>query len=826
MMKKDFFNLNRFGLMFIAMALFSSHAFAQTDSVEDLINGHFSGVQVLSDDGAPGSAISVRIRGQRSFRGDSQPLYVLDGVLLNSPLSDLDKTFWSDDQDYQALQNTLDNINPEDIAEIKILKDASALALYGSMGANGVVLITTKKGNANGIRTNWNSTVSVNQAARVSHKHHVSVSGGNSKNLYYVSAGYRKTNGTLKRSSLELATVDARFEQKFGQTSKFGAMLTMGMRNNSMVMATSPLGSNSSTKSLWSVSPNPKEGNDVWTAAYDDDSRQYSVIPNLYLDAALGAGFRFKLNAGFDLRNKTRMRWAGSDLQRAAALEGLAGQASGNSINYNADASFAYNFSQDNSNLDINFGTQFTGQVFNEYILEGYKFFSQDLRAKGISIAENVAPYRHVENNNWNVSIFANLEYNYGKRYYIGGTVRTEMQNKFDKSIDGRTTYPAIHIGWDIANEAFMADQKVVNTLKITAGAGKSGAKQILPYGYDLNYASGIAPAFYEEGLTNYYEMRWTNLVTQYNVGLDLGMLDNRIVANINAYYSKAKDNLSYYYHTPGQPYTNVYSNKAEVLNKGIEFSVSADIIRSGDFTWNLAANYAYNHNEILSTGSIEAAMGHSVGKWDGKEIIPNANLTGSSVGAFYGYKSQGTVKAEHTLLTPAFFGTRLKEGDVKFIDVDGDGNVTEADQTIIGNSLPKHLVAFNTKFTWRTLSLYAAFDGAMGHQVANLRKFYSDSNVDLSKAVGVNVFSNRILEDASYLRLSELTLAYRINLEKVKWMDSIGLSLSAKNLCTFTKYSGTPYVNSYGFDLSRAGIDNGAYPSYRSFLLGINLRF
>lgn len=826
-MNLNLLNRNLWVLPLLALAGVMTGAHAQTmDSVEDLISGRFPGVQVLSNDGAPGSAFSVRIRGLKSFRGDSQPLYVVDGVLLNSPMLDVDKTFWTDSQDYQSLQSTLDNINPEDIADIQVIKDGAARAIYGSLGANGVVIITTKKG-CDGLKVDWKSALFVNEAARLSHKHHVAVNGGDQKGNYYVSAGFRNTNGTMTRSSLDLVTVDAKFERLFGRTGRFGASLMLGMRDNSMVMATSPLGGSSSVKSKWTVSPNPTEGIDVWNAAYDDDSRQYSLIPNLYVDAGLGAGLRLKANAGLDFRNKTRLRWVGSALKRAAALEGLAGQSSGNIIRYNADASVCYGLARNAHNLDISLGTQLFGNVFNEYIYEGSKFFSQALRAKGISLAENVAPYRHVENNSLNVALFLRSEYNYGGRYFIGGSVRTEMNTMFGKSFDWDTLYPSLNVGWNIAAEPFMETQALVSNLKITAGWGRSGARTILPYGYDCDYITGVAPDFYNEGLTNYFTMGWVNIVNEYNVGVDFGFLKDRITGNVNVYGSVADDDLSYYRHEPKSDYENVYSNKASVRNRGIELSIAADLLRNDDFCWNVGVNLAYNHNEILSTGAEGDVMGNTVGKWNDNDVIVNVNRKGESVGAFYGYKSQGTVGKEHTLLTPSYFGERLKEGDVKFIDTTGDGKVDEEDRTVIGNSLPDWILSFNTKFNWKRFTLYAAFDGAFGQDVANLQKFYSDDSLDMGTAKGVDVFSSRLLEDASYIRLSDLTLSYRVDLRRLKWIDSIGVSLSAKNICVFDRYSGSaPYVNSYGSDLSRLGVDNGSYPSYASFLLGLNLRF
>ena len=198
---------------------------AQHDSARDMIAGHYAGVQVLPDDGAPGAAFSVRIRGLKSLRGDTQPLYVLDGIILNPVTRDADKTFWSDCQDYQALQSTLDAINPADIEDITILKDAAAIALYGSLGGNGVVIIKTKHGKQGTRTAEWNSSVGLNEKMRLSHQHHVALGGGGARNAYYISAGYADQNGTWQGSSLDLATVNAKFDQQIGLDGSFGIAL-------------------------------------------------------------------------------------------------------------------------------------------------------------------------------------------------------------------------------------------------------------------------------------------------------------------------------------------------------------------------------------------------------------------------------------------------------------------------------------------------------------------------------------------------------------------------------------------------------------------------
>lgn len=852
-------------------------------SFEQLLDGHFAGVQVITNDGAPGSAFTVRIRGVKSFRGDSQPLYILDGVVLNSPLTDADRTFWRDEQDYQSLQNTLDNINPRDIEKIEVLKDAAATAIYGSMGGNGVVIITTKKGSSGKPKTTWNSTVAFSTIQKsqsllglkdyiaatglspagedadwqsesfglgVSHKHHVGVAGGTDRNAYRLAVGYNDIRGIMQASRVQNATVNASFSQKWGQLSDFGVSLNLGFRKNDMVMASSPLGSSSATKSIWMSAPSSdvQDSPSAWIAANDDYSTQYSMAPSMYVNAHLGYGIWFKVNAGFDFRNKARLRWIGDDVTRGKETSGMAGQSGANSMRYNADAAVAYEWgSNPDHSLKAMVGAGILGNTFAENIYEGTTFFSQELRAPGISLSENVAPYRHLENNTLSVATYVSLSYNYKERYFVGASARAEMLDRYDRTLDFKDLYPSAYAAWDIAREGFMAGQNAVNRLKLRFSWGKSGSQQVLPYGYDSYYVTGVAPDFTMDGLTNYYTLRWKNITEQYNVGLDMGFIEDRLQLEANLYRAVSSDAMSYYYHTPGNGYDNVYTNRADILNRGVEVSLKAVLVRKGDFSWDASALFAANRNEILDNGAEGDVMGGTIGKWNGSDVALNVNRVGESVSSFYGYKTQGIVKPEHTLLAPAFNGTRLQEGDLKFIDVTGDGTVDENDMTIIGNPIPEFTASLSTTFRWKDLSIYAALDGAFGFDVANIQRLYdvwNDSNTcNLStsayvnaypdgerarkNAVGTDVISSNIIEDGSYVRLRDLAVSYDIPMGKVRFIDGVSIIASAHNLATFSRYSGwSPMANSYGHDLTRQGIDNGAYPAARTFMLGLTVKF
>lgn len=825
-MKKAFFHLTRSAMALCMIATMGITAYAQTESVQENLTGRFSGVQVLSDDGAPGAAFSVRIRGLRGIRGDSQPLYVLDGVILNSPTVDVDKTFWSDSQDYQALQSTLDQIDPSDIESIQILKDGAATAIYGSMGGNGVVIITTKHGKAGSPSLALQSSLSLSDKMTFSQRHHVSVAGGEKAGTYYIAAGYSDLNGTIKGSSLENASVNAKYDQGFGKGSSFGVSLAFGMRDNDMVMATSPLGSTSTVKAAWFPSPLPGESVATWLDAYDDNGRQYSVDPHFYLDAKLGAGFSLKANAGVDFRNKTRYRWVGSALKRAAELKGEAGQANATAVRYNADASLAYALDHNGHKLNVALGGGFYGSMFTEYIYEGYSFFSQDLRAPGISIAEKVAPYRHITNNNLTSAVFATLDYNFKDRYFVGASARTESLMNYEKLGEGNV-YPSAYVAWDIAKEGFLSSQNVLSTLKLSAGAGVSASQDVRPLGYAGLFELGSTFVPEDDKLTNYYDVRYLNKTMQYNAGLELGFLSDRIKMEVEAYRMDSEDRLSYNYHELKGAREEREFNSASVRNGGIDFALTGLIIDKKDIKWSANANFAYNTNEITAISTDADIDGTSVGSLKDEQLVVTKNRVGESVASFYGYKSQGRVTSKHVLLTPAFLGQRQNIGDVKFIDMDGDGNVTEADKTIIGNPLPHYLAGFSTSFTFKSFTLDAALDGAFDFDIVNLQKFYRDADFDLNKANGVDVFSSRLLEDGSYVRLSNIALSYDYSFTKIKFLDSVRVTLAAKNLATFTSYSGAaPYVNCYGYDLGRLGVDNGSYPAFKRYVLGLTLRF
>ena len=796
-------------------------------SMQQLLKQPLSGLQVLDSDGAPGSAFLARIRGLNSFRGDTSPLIVVDGVILNSPSTDGDRTFWTGDDDYQSVQNTLDQIEPADIEKITVLKDAAATALYGSLGGNGVILITTRRGFNGKAEAIWNSRIGLSaidgkmtgsDRIALSHKHHVNVRGGTDKSDYSISAGYDDRKGILKGGGLQLAGIRLKYNQQFGKGSSFGANVNFNWRRNEMVMATSPLGTSSTVKALW------MKGSDTpgaWMEAYDDKSTQYASSAGVYVNARIWAGLFVKADAGVDFRNKTRLRWMGSGVAQGAEVDGMAGQTGSNALRYHTSAALCYDWDTlEDHRIYASVGGGVVGSGFTENIYEGSSFFSEELRAPGISLAEHVAPYRHMENRQLTANIVSSLSYSFKERLFVGGSFRAEKTPRFDVVGEGMDYFPSAYVAWSI----------IKDVLKVRVSGGTSGAAQIVPFGYETGFVTGVMPELENKGLDNYYTLRWKNKTLQHNLGIDFSVVKGRLSGNVDIYHNESKDLLTYLYRLPkDKTPERVYENSARVQNIGAELGLSAIAVQKSDLKWTIDASVAYNHNEILDTGAEGDVFGSSIGRWNGEDVVVTVNRKGESVASFYGYKSQGLVGASHTLMTPPFGENRLKEGDVKFIDLNGDGSVTELDKTVIGNSLPKVIAALATTLTWRGLAVSMAFDGAFGFQVANMQRLYDtwQRAGSAENAFGGDIVSSRIVEDGSFIRLSTLTLSYDIPVQRIKPLRRLSISASTGNLLTISDYTGwSPTVSSYGYDLSRYGIDNGAFPSCRTFMLGLSLGF
>ncbi len=868
-------------------------------SLGEVLEGRLAGVHVSATDGAPGSGFSVQIRGVRGIRGYNEPLYILDGVPLNPLNRDAGQAYWNDPQDYQATQNTLQNINPNDIARVEVLKDAAATALYGAMGANGVVVITTKMGATAAPEVRVNATFGLSVMARpidmlgksdylaymgkanpaftlpyqpgdpvdwqkeatrtaLEQNYYISVGGRTERMSYLVSAGLTDQQGVIDRTDLLQGTFRVNLDRQVGKKGLVGFRGAVGYRENNMTMATSPYGTESTVKMMTEALPFAAPDGDgsifsenpsKWLAGYDDNSIDYSATPSLFFESHLAKGLKFKALAGVDYRNKTRIRWIGNEVLRGAAVNGNAGHSNFNILKYNFDATLNYRFECNRHSLWAMAGGTFYGDNSAQRIHNGTSFFNQDLRGFGISLADTPSPYISIETSSTSLAGFVDAGYCYDERYSIGVSMRAEKSFRYDRGTDDLAWYPSVSASWNLARESWLRGSALVSELKLRGSWGRSGMQMLEPYLLAGSYITAVDPQLdIQNGVNNYYDMRWQNKVEQWNAGIDLGLWDGRLTFTVDAYRSLSHDNLSWYYHKRLGDWNSIYANSAKVQNEGLEFALAGMIFDKKDFRWDADFNIALNRNRINDNGSADGAdlFGTSVGSYGAAPLVMNVNRIGQPVSSFWGYKTQGIVQQQHLPFAPPFFGTRLVPGDVKFVDVTGDGNVDANDQTLIGNSNPKYVFGLHSKLNYRNFSLEFLFDGALQFDVVNLarladtytsgnfvnlredtyKKAYPSGDQPRFNAVGVTEVSSRIVEDGSYARLSNLTIGYTVPL-KTKWIKALELSVTGKNLFVITDYSGyDPASGSYAYDITRTGIDNGAYPLARTFLFGIRATF
>lgn len=908
---------------------------SQAVSFDKLLQGRAAGVQVTTGSNAPGGAVNIKIRGTSSFNGSSEPLYVVDGIILNPASQDVHNPISSSGQE---AQNALTSINPNDIASMEILKDASATAIYGSMGANGVVLITTKSGTSARPKVSFTSTLELAQPYKklrlldfdefleyaeavgytvkdaeyleavdwqdytmrnaFSKNNRVTVSGKTKGTNYYVALGVLDNQGILKNTGVSQGDLRINVDQRVNSKLKLGIKSSLTERGNSMTQGTEPGGTQNATRAtnmlrqmLGSKPYNLLEGaedydedslrgTDIWLQNYDDNASEYRANVAAYADIKFTESLSFKSTYGVDYRFKERMRWYGDKIDNAK--NGRGGYSSLNAFRYNWDNVLSYNkdFNK-HHRLNATAGISTTYYSVHNHTIDAMDFPDHTFRAAGIFSARSQSPYYSEEESSL-MSYFVRGIYSYRDRYVLTLTFRADGSSKFSE--ENRYSYfPSFAFAWNAKKEPFLKDVDAVSNLKVRLGWGKVGNQGVSPYQTLTVYNSMWMASPDSDFLTNpngeyligikpslmaNRNLKWET-TEQYNVGLDLGLFHDRLNVTVDLYQKYTKDLLQSIAIPPSTGFTSMWINRGQIDNKGVEVSMDAILVDTRNFSWTFGANISMNKNTIRSIGIPESQFGSLTGSaFLGSDIGNDATyfkmpanifMEGKPFGLFYGFKTDGLVQqsdvAAGTL--PKYRGKDLVPGDIKYVDVNGDGNITDEDKTIIGDPNAKFTFGFNTSFIYKNWNLSANFNGVYGNQVVNgnlmpendvnpanpkqninnirAAAFYNawtEDNTDtnyprLRSTTNGGDFTDRIIEDGSYLRISSVSLGYTISLDKVKWMDSINVNLTARNPYVFTNYSGwDPDVSSFTNDSKRVGVDWGSYPSARQYVLGVVLTF
>jgi TonB-linked SusC/RagA family outer membrane protein len=862
-----------------------------TTNMMQAMQGRATGVQVLQNNGSPGSSISVRIRGTNSIMGSNEPLYVVDGFPFSgSP------TF---------LQNA-------DIESIEVLKDASSIAIYGSRGANGVVMITTKAG-----RKNQRTTVDVDagytvqgvskkmklltpgqyaklyneQAANdnlapyftqqqvdsldkttgtdwqdlVLHRApmfvtNVTVSGGSEKTRFSVSSGIFRQDGIIRNSNYNRYSLRANVTHDISKvfSLSYNATLTRinsdrkqddrGNRGSDlfsgMLMAPptlSPYLPDGSYRRLTTAYPfisNALVNPLVLVNKVADKIKGDRVLANAALTIKPTKDLSIRISAGVQNVNDRNDKY--SSIEPSTSSVGSAFVRTDQLTDFLNENVVNYNKTIGKHNIGAMAGFTYQNDVATSLTGSGTGFLSDQTGTGdlGSAATPGIPASSYVK---WSLlSYIGRVNYSFDDRYLFTVSMRRDGSSRY--SANNRwSNFPSAAIAWRLYNESFIRHTPFLSDLKIRASYGATGSTAISPYQtLNLLYSSNtiFGDALYtalSPGTTLPGNLKWET-TNQLDAGVDAAFFNNTVHVTADVYLKKTKNLLNNVQLPTSMGYTLTVQNVGEIQNKGLELGIDASLFQHRAVRWNVSGNISMNRNKVLKL-------------YNGQDIYGNALYTGSlndyvsilregqPFGMFYGYKETGYTA----------------DGNLKYEDRNGDGAITNADKTFIGNPNPKFIYGLNSVLSWKGFEFTVFIQGSQGNDIFNLNKsasldlgmglnlpqeVYTDhwtkdnpnaKYPKITRALNGNM-SSRFVEDGSYLRFKTIQLAYNLQLPASvgKWFKGAQVYLSGQNLITITKYSWyDPEINAYGGSNSvMQGIDYYTYPTSKSVTLGIRCHF
>ena len=917
-------------------------------SIDQMLQGKAAGVSVTNNSGQPGGAASVRVRGTTSITGTNEPLYVIDGVPISGDATGKSTSgqtlagkdgFSSSGGSGNNAMSPLSMINPNDIESMDILKDASATAIYGSRGANGVIIITTKQGKkgtgkvsyenytsfatvANkldvltlpqyatlktnlaklwgfqtrqefshpellGPGTNWQDEV---YRTAISNSHQLSFSGAKDGTSYYLSGSYLDNEGTIINSGLKRYTVRLNLDSKIKSWLRVGGNLTGGITNERITVNQSFSGLISNTllqspdipvrniDGTFAGPPSSEQSvtyyNPVAEALTRDNKLvRKNFLGNVYAEAEIikGLKYRFEIAANTEFSENDDFRpsykW-GSQTNLLADLD-VRRQ---NWYSTNIKNLLTYDKTIGKHKFTVLAGQEANDSHWEGLIASAQGFKTNSIHTINLADVDNntVTQYKGSASLS---SLFARVIYDFNDKYSITASIRQDVSSKFDPTTDNQKgVFNAISGSWRLSSEPFMeGTRKYVDNIKIRVGYGETGNQQIPNNSYSAMLGtqnSGLGSGFLPSNYPN-PDLVWESL-NQTNIGIDFTLLDSKLSASFDVYDKKSEGflfqvPLPLYLTGGGGQYGGVsapYSNLGTMSNKGFDLTLGYDMRSAGNFNWSASAvvsQYKNNLDEIANG----IVLTQEVNTNGYQPVVVTNTTVGNPIGLFYGYKTDGIFKDQAVLdAAPLQFGQPVGTGagetalgDVKYVDVNGDGKIDASDKTFIGNPHPKFTYGFTNNFKYKNVDLSIFLQGSYGNDVMNLTKragttnaslydnqlvdamdYYSSTNTasnnprPIADSANNNLLiSDRYVEDGSYLRIQNVTLGYSLPQDVISKYKISRLRLygSAQNLYTFTNYSGyDPEIGSFNQNVLLSGIDNGRYPIARTFLIGLNLEF
>ncbi len=867
-------------------------------NAQDMIQGKIAGVNITSGGGTPGGGATIRIRGGSSLNASNDPLIVIDGLAMDA-------------QGVKGLANPLSMVNPNDIESFTVLKDASATAIYGSRGSNGVIIITTKKGRKNTApQVSYNGSVSISTKTKtldvldgneyrafineyygvdsdaakllgtantnwqdeiystaVNHDHNVTIQGGLANIPYRLSVGYTGQEGILKTSDFERTTASLTINPsflddhlKFNVNGKFMYAKnqyanTEAISNAARMDPTQSIydGSNTNGRGYfdWLVSgttlndPNyaymhNSQASKNPVAALnekDDHAKSFDFMGNVEVDYQIH-GFedlRLHMNFSGDWANgkqtTTYAPWGPSNF-----YYGNDGHTKENKYNltYSAYAQYYKDFAK-TQHFDIMGGYEWSHTKYwgNSHYAGIYPSTNLETDKIGTPYNESKSEWKQ---ESYLVSFYGRANYIAFDRYMLTATVRRDGSSRFKEHW---ATFPSVALGWKIKEEAFLKKVDALSELKLRLGWGKTGQQDgignynhFASYNVNSNNLNGRYPILgvNDEGILyrpDAYnaDLKWETTTT-WNAGLDFGFFNNRLTGSVDWYHRKTTDLINTATVAAGSNFRNqVTSNIGSLENTGVEVSLTARPIQSGDWYWEVTANATYNKNEITElTG--ESALVMTGGISSGTGNLCQAHAVGHPASSFYVYQQ--------------VYDEAGKPLEGVFVDRNGDGVLTVDDRYFYKSPAAPWTAGFSSRLQYKNwdfgFSLRASFDNYVFNDTqagyVNVDKRY-DSSFNYLQNITPSALANKwqtydkvltdyFVQNASFLKCDNITLGYSFeNLFKADGYKGLAgrVYLAATNVFTITNYDGIdPEVS--------GGIDNYIYPRPFTLQLGLNLNF
>ena len=889
-----------------------------TSNIADALQGRMSGVSISSN-GDPSKESTIRIRGINSITGGSSPLVVIDGFI----------------------GGTLNSLNPSDIQSIEVLKDASATAVYGSRGANGVILVTTKTPSKNKMTINFNAFVNFKTTISdpdilstgdfaelanaygkeyyesygkpavsyytseqiadfksgkagynyidhifnnpaVNQNYELSVSNAGEKTSYLASISYKDTEGVIKNSKQKAVNYRLKVDSQLKSWMKMGINI-WGLYNESsgprmsqyegllMKAMTYPSTSmpyneknqyNNTLPISGAPSYNPMglvneiEMNNKRLTNHLQGYLNFNLLEGLTFRSQIGISFLNTLNTNTN-NEASYSYFKNSQTDAKSSSNWQYSWLNTNTLNY---------VKEFNSDHRINATAVFEQSYNNDYnfAAEAYDLTFEQLGTDALNYS-NLQKASSERMINTMLSGLFRVNYVFKNRYMLTASIRADGSSRLEEKWD---YFPSMALAWNVKQEAFMADIDVISQFKLRAGYGSVGNQAIGAY----RTVSKMESVVNADGSVSYVvgrpaspELKWEKN-NQINIGTDIGLFNNRLTFNIDWYDKRSKDVLMEVEQPAHTGWDKLLKNACEIRNTGVEITMSADPYAKGDFNWHTDVTLSHNKGtfEKIPTPTKMQNVG------DKFEDSVMKMIEGERLGSFWGYVNQGVWKTtdmdKEVTITKGgkqVTGTyssiyKVVPGQERLEDRNMDGSYNDNDKTIIGNGQPLFNWGWNNSFNYKQFDFSLFIIGVHGFDIYNATKHFSYPNtsgiagavdnvtpnpeflnrwtpenedtdipgfVHLTKSI--KAYNSRFVSKGDFIKVKSITAGYTLPQEICKTLsiNTLRVYASIQNPFVFTSYDGMDPEATMTYPLS-SGVDWGAYPNGRNYLLGLNFSF